>query len=187
MLVFFGTVAAWMGVLSFADDFGFGLAQSDAVFFGTLALSAVVGAGLALRRDFGAPPEAAHLKLEADKRELERGGSLVVVPQATERPAGAPFEVGLECLEIYDEWVDRHGKILRGITQELSMRDTLELVVWETWVEAAAGQPVAFDVPPDAPFSWEGDCLSFAWRAVARERDASGAGGRRTLPIWVRP
>jgi len=177
-----------MGVVSMPHDLvGVDLTQNDAVFFGTLGLSAIVGAGLALGSGVGAPPEVAHLELEADQRELERGGRVVMVPRTLDRPADEPLKVGLQCMERFDARVERHGKISAGSSQEPSMLDTLERVAWEEWVEVGAGERVAFDIPPHAPYSWEGDCLSFAWRAVVRERGADEAGGQRTLPIWVSP
>jgi hypothetical protein len=91
------------------------------------------------------------------------------------------IEVGLVCVERYDVWREGAGDDSRS-------RSTLSAVVWDSWVpvpHAALGQRVELTVPIDAPYSHEGDCVSFAWSVRARR-----VGEKRTgppAPVWVEP
>jgi len=52
-------------------------------------------------------------------------------------------------------------------------RATTYAIAHEAWlpIESAPGvQSVRLTIPPEAPFSYEGDCLSFRWEVVARGR-----------------
>jgi hypothetical protein len=76
---------------------------------------------------------------------------------------GVRLRVGVFCLERYDvEESDEHG----------TDRVTREDHVHEEWREVAASeaqQGLSFTVPAEAPYSYEGSCLSFEWHAEALE------------------
>jgi hypothetical protein len=113
------------------------------------------------------------LQVGASEQEARRGEEVeafVTVPRA--RRVGE-VEVGLVCTECYGEestYSDSSGT-------HTSSRSTVEEIAHEAWrsVESAQGeQRVHFTIPPEAPFSYEGDCLSFNWEVVARERRKHG-------------
>lgn len=101
------------------------------------------------------------------------------------------LEYGLVCIGWYDDQQRHHSSSGGGMGHSThARRVAVEAVAWEQWVEAqrATGtQTMTFRVPPDAPFSYEGRCLSFAWRASAREPKRMAIDPRRDVPIWVSP
>lgn len=127
--------------------------------------------------------ELAHLTLTSGAEEYSRGQTV----QARLRVADAAkladdTEVGLVCMEYYDTEVSTgQGQRSRG---------TREAVVWETWQAVDSAQQIqelAFTVPPDAPFSHEGDAISFGWRLSARENRRARVDPRTDEPVWVHP
>ena len=74
------------------------------------------------------------------------------------------------CVERYD-----HPVPTRGEDGEPAVERRIgEEVAFESWLPAwrtEERQTVRFRIPPDAPYSHEGECLSFAWRVSAREPD----------------
>jgi hypothetical protein len=82
--------------------------------------------------------------------------------------------VGVVCTEYYDELdTDRDYTDDTTSTSRLTRDD----VAHETWspVETVSGvQSVRFTIPPDAPFSYRGECLSFKWELVAHGRRSRG-------------
>jgi hypothetical protein len=76
-------------------------------------------------------------------------------------------EVGLVCTEYYD--VEVTSTDSEGHTS--SSRQTRDAIAHEAWIpveNAPGSQTVRLLIPPGAPFSYEGDCLSFRWELVAR-------------------
>jgi hypothetical protein len=113
-----------------------------------------------------------------------RGDELTVAFRG--RPAGDDrIEVGIAC----DERFDTEARVrVRGATSVV--RQTGEATVHEQWQAAAPGvveQTFTFLVPADAPYSYEGDCLSYAWRASARAVRPRLKDARLDEPIWVLP
>jgi hypothetical protein len=95
-------------------------------------------------------------------------------------------EVGLVCVERYD-----HPRPRVEDGETVVERATAEAVAYQSWRPAwrtEEPQSFRFRIPPDAPYSYEGDCLSFAWRVVAREPDRGPMEhGASDDPIWVLP
>jgi len=151
---------------------------------GVLTVVFLVGMYLLARRHRSAA--AWHFQVVADPLELQRGEEVeaeleILYPEdVAER-----LEVGLVCVERYDHPVSRteDGKTVVS-------RETGEGVVYERWIPAWRTeelQSFRLRVPPDAPYSHEGDCLSFAWRVSAREPARGTEDGTSDDPIWVLP
>ena len=67
---------------------------------------------------------------------------------------------------------------------------TSDEIAHETWlpVETISGaQSLRFTIPPDAPFSYRGDCLSFKWEVVARGRKRRGLDAQARSELSVLP
>ena len=116
----------------------------------------------------------------SNREELE---ALVTISSA--RGLG-DVEVGLVCTEFYDEessWTDGEG-------HTHTSRTTSEATAHEAWlpVESAAGvQNVRFTIPPEAPFSYRGNCLSLKWEVVARGRRRRRLDAQARRELFVLP
>ena len=151
---------------------------------GVLAVIFLVGMYLLARRFRSRA--AWHFEVIAEPLELRRG-EVVEAELAILDPdeVDERLEVGLVCVERYDHPVSRNegGEIVVG-------RGTGEGVVYARWIPASRTeelQTFELRVPPDAPYSHEGDCLSFAWRVSAREPGREADNGTSDDPIWVLP
>jgi hypothetical protein len=116
--------------------------------------------------------------LEPTAETLRRGDELSLV--VTTRGDGvAPLEVGLVCIE-------RADTELR--TNVTVTRETAEATLVEEWQELPAGareHTVTFRIPSEAPYSYEGDCVSYAWKLSARAVEPGTPDARLDRPIWV--
>jgi hypothetical protein len=93
------------------------------------------------------------------------------------------LEVGLVCFERYDL---RATTTVNGAV--VMMRETTQSTAYEQWqpVEPASGEQVlTFQVPREAPCSYEGECVTYAWRLSAREVRSLRPDPRLDHPIWV--
>jgi hypothetical protein len=107
--------------------------------------------------------QKAGLDVDAPRKEVRRGEDvevLVTVPSA--RGLG-DVQAGVVCTERYDETdTDTQGR---------TTRTTSQATAHETWIPVARGtgtQSVNLAIPPEAPFSYDGGCLSFEWEVAAR-------------------
>jgi hypothetical protein len=121
------------------------------------------------------------VNLAVDRDEATRGGtvSATITHGSTEG-----LEVGLVCIERYD--LQSNAQTRAG---RISIRQTNEGTVYESWqrVEPGAGEHVlTFEIPRDAPCSYEGDCLTYAWRVSARQTRTLQPDPRIDHPLWVR-
>ena len=76
-------------------------------------------------------------------------------------------EVGLVCTESYDYHDSGSG------ADDPGGRSTAYAVAYEAWRPVVNGpgmQVVRLAIPPRAPFSFDGDCLSFVWEVKVRGR-----------------
>ena len=123
------------------------------------------------------------VSLAVDRDETRRGETLTATIDHAH--AADQLEVGLVCVERYDLQVNaqtRAGMIV--------MRETNEDAAFEHWepVHTAAGeQVVTLEIPQDAPYSYEGDCVSYAWRVSARQVRRLLTDPRIDHPVWVSP
>lgn len=95
------------------------------------------------------------------------------------------LEVGLACDERYDIQVPIYVKGMSMVVRQTS--DGVAHEQWQSVPGRPAGQTFAFRVPPDAPYSYEGECLSYAWRVSVRKVKALQEDPRADQPIWVEP
>lgn len=96
-------------------------------------------------------------------------------------------EVGVVCTEYYDE-EDTDTDMNTG--NQSTSRVTSDEVAHEAWlpVETISGaQSLRFTIPPDAPFSYSGACLSFKWEVVARGRRSRGLDAQARSEFSVLP
>ena len=145
--------------------------RGSAVNAGARTAVTIVGIAIPVLMAWGAymiyrsvfPPRARHLRLEVESPDVARGGEVVArLEHARPDKASDKLELGLVCTEFYDERKpDGHGG---------SNRVTSQVVAFEEWHPYPGGpaQTVRFEVPPDAPFSYRGHCLSYVWRVSAR-------------------
>ena len=122
------------------------------------------------------------LRVEAGEQPVRRGQQLEALVTITSvRELGSP-EVGVVCTEYYDEEdTDSKGN---------KTRITCNALAHESWtaIEAIAGvQSVQLTVPEEAPFSYEGDALSFRWELVARGRRKHRLDAQARTPLSVLP
>jgi hypothetical protein len=121
------------------------------------------------------PRYAAGFELRVERQEVRRGDRVAAIASGE-----GELEVGLVCTQSYDVW--------RRIGDDSRSRVTDSASVWQQWAPAphgALGQRVELALPPDGPYSYEGDCVSFAWAVVVRR-----VGDKRVaepVPLWVAP
>lgn len=133
------------------------------------------------------PPGLPNLELTPDGDEKRRGDSVTVTVRVAS-PDGLDverLELGLICTERYD-----YEQVTRSREGTQRSRQTREVPAHEDWREvdrSAPEQTISFDIPGQAPFSFEGDCVSYAWRVSAREPRARRMDRRVDRPIWVLP
>ena len=124
------------------------------------------------------------LEVAAATHEVRRGEELEATVTIADPEGLGDIEVGIVCTELYDE------EVWTGGEHAGNSRTTSSATAHETWVpvEAIAGtQSVRLAIPREAPFSYDGSCLSFEWELVARGRrerklDAQATDAIRVLP-----
>ena len=96
-------------------------------------------------------------------------------------------EVGIVCTERYAEREQSHNAGSRTTT---TTRVMLSATAYERWEPAEPSQPLqrfTFEVPQDAPYSYEGEHLEFHWRVSAREPRALRPDPSANADLTVRP
>lgn len=162
-------------------------------FWGGIFMASIglVCAGWALfmrhkRRPLRLPNRLRGINLAVDREEARRGDELAVTLTFAGRARAEDerLEVGLVCIERHDYLVRAQHRA--GATE---LRQTAEDTAHEQWqaIETASGeQTLTFEIPRDAPYSYEGDCVSYAWRVSARIPRKLRLDRRTDRPIWVR-
>ncbi len=95
-------------------------------------------------------------------------------------------EVGIVCTERHAEKQTSHSSTGGTTTSRVMVSDT----AYERWEQAQASQPLqrfTFEVPRDAPYSYDGEHLEFHWRASAREPRALRPDPATNVDLTVRP
>jgi hypothetical protein len=105
------------------------------------------------------------LAVDASDLPVRRGGELDARVTIASRGGLGQVEVGLVCTEFFASAMsDSRGGRRRG---------TASATAHEAWlpVDGTPGvHSVSLAVPAEAPFSYDGDVLSFTWEVVARGR-----------------
>lgn len=120
-----------------------------------------------------------HLAVDSDEARRGNEVSATIIHGAAEG-----LELGLVCFERYDL---RATTTVKGAV--VMMRETTQSTAYEQWqpVEPVSGEQVlTFEVPREAPCSYEGECVTYAWRLSAREVRSLRPDPRLDHPIWVR-
>jgi len=123
------------------------------------------------------------LEVRVDQLEVRRGDEIEALVVVTDPEGLGELEAGLVCTEHYDEEV--HSGHDSG-----SSRMTCKAVEHEVWqrLPSTAGEhSVRLAIPANAPFSYEGEYLSFQWEVVARGRRDRKLDVRVSQEISVRP
>lgn len=113
-----------------------------------------------------------------------RRGEQVSITFAGNSRDGDQVEVGLVCVERYDMEVRvyvRGGSVIRRETAEAHTHEQ-----WQPVPPAVREQTFTFAAPRDAPYSYEGECVSYVWFASARTVKRLRKDPRLEEPIWVR-
>lgn len=124
-----------------------------------------------------------------------RGSSLAVQPDELRRgeelsvtftgrgSEDDQLEVGLVCVERFDQQVRVYN---RGASTVV--RQTAEATVHQEWrpVEPVGERTFSFQIPSEAPYSYEGECVSYVWQVSARAVKRLRKDPRLDHPIWVR-
>jgi hypothetical protein len=103
------------------------------------------------------------LEVGAAAQEVRRGDQVEALVAISSARGLGTVEVGLVCTEYYA----CYGK------GESGGRVLTYAIAHEAWlpVDCSPGvQNVRLPIPTEAPFSYEGDCLSFKWEVIARGR-----------------
>lgn len=114
------------------------------------------------------------LQVRASDQVVRRGEEVEALITISSPGKLGNVEVGVVCTEYYDEEdtdIDMDMDMDTG--NQSTSRVTSDEIAHEAWlpVETISGaQSLRFTIPPDAPFSYRGACLSFKWEIVARGR-----------------
>lgn len=122
------------------------------------------------------------MSIAVDRDDVRRGETISVTIDHT---ATDDLEVGLVCFERFDLQATATTKA--GM---VFIRETNQKTAWEQWKAVASPsgeQALEFEIPQQAPCSYEGDCLSYAWRVSARLVRKLRSDPRIDHPVWVSP
>src|SRR4051794_39790041 len=127
------------------------------------------------------PPKARHVRVDVERTELKRGEEVTARVEVSQR-ASEKLELGLVCTEFYDEkHPDGRGGTDRVTAQAVAFED------WRPQTPGSGTQTVTFQIPPDSPYSYRGDCLSYVWRVSAREPKRLRFDPATNVHLVVRP
>jgi len=130
------------------------------------------------------------LDVEASDQAVSRGDDIEAQVTISNAEKAGSVEVGVVCTEYYDEDVTEETMDDHGIMQQETHRKTLHATAHEDWrpIESTVGvQTVPFTIPAEAPFSYEGDCVSLKWELVARGRRQNQPDAEAGQAIIVHP
>lgn len=127
------------------------------------------------------------ITLAVDTETVKRGSSLSIMLTFSSKAAGKEeqLEVGVVCTELYDYQVRAQTR-----AGPIDVRQTGRANAHERWERVnlrEGGRTFSFEVPTDAPYSYEGECISYAWRASVRDVRQLRSDPRLDLPFWVLP
>jgi hypothetical protein len=155
------------------------------IIFALLGVLCIYGGWVMRQR--ARPNQAGRMRgtsLSVDPGEMRRGEEISITFRG-KRENDDRLEVGLVCVERHDMQVRVSVKGVSTVS-----RQTVEAAVHEQWQPvppAVREQTFTFEIPDSAPYSYEGECVSYSWRASARAVRRLRRDPRLDLPIWVQP
>jgi hypothetical protein len=127
------------------------------------------------------------LQVGTSEKRARRGGEVEALVTISSTKGLGEVDVGLVCTESYDVEVSSGSTSQYGSS---TIRETRTAIAHEAWqpVETILGvQSVRIAIPPEAPFSYAGSCLSFKWEVAARGRRAGHVDAQARSEISVLP
>ena len=122
------------------------------------------------------------LQVDAGVHGVRRGEEVEALVTISSPKGLGDLEVGLVCTEYYDEeTTDSDGDTSRATAEAIAHED------WLPVEELTGVQSVRLAIPADAPFSYEGTCLSFKWELVARGHRSRGLDAQARSDLSVLP
>jgi len=122
------------------------------------------------------------LQVDAGVHSVRRGEEVDALVTITSPKGLGDLEVGVVCTEYFDEEsTDSDGDTSRATVEEVAHED------WQPVEELTGVQSVCLAIPADAPFSYEGTCLSFKWELVARGHKSRGLDAQARSDLSVLP
>lgn len=160
-----------------------GARAGGGVFAGCALIMALLLLWLWRRRH---PRQARYLELIVEPVEARRGQTVSATLQISDaEKLGEKLELGLVCTEYYDAKQTVYTE--NGSNEQRVTRSVEAFGRWNKADRSQLQQTVRFTIPGDAPFSYEGGAVSWAWSVSAIDRHAHRPDARRELPIWVSP
>lgn len=132
------------------------------------------------------PRQARYLELRVEPIEARRGGTVTATLTISDAAKlGEQIELGLVCTEYYDQKKTVYTQ--NGYSEQRMTSSTDAFAKWDQPDPGQTQQTIRFTVPEDAPFSYEGGTVSWAWRVAVLDRHAHKTDAHRDIPIWVSP
>ena len=131
------------------------------VIFAAVAGITLLGLGRRYRRKLRPRSDTVEIAVAGDVRRAGQVDVAITIRDGAH--TGVRLRVGILCLERYD---------VEESTKNSTRRVTREGFAHEEWREVSASkaqQGLSFAVPVEAPYSYQGSCLSFEWHAEALE------------------
>jgi len=154
------------------------------LFFAAMGLLCVYGAFVVADR--GRPERHPRLRgtvLSAGGTDFRRGDEVSV--RFAGRATDDRLEIGVACDERYDTETRVYSRGVSTVVRRLGEATVHQ--AWQAGPEGAAEHTASFQLPFVAPYSYEGTCLSYAWRISARAVRRARKDARHDEPIWVDP
>lgn len=174
--LFNGKIAPFIGLGSWADN----MEDTELIVVAALAFPVAVVVLLIYLSD--PIPKAGGLALLSHPQSPKSGGIITINSKSAsaERVPVVSFQASLICVEIYDEYARMIGKDWR-------YRSSVVTEIYRATSTGSGDDVGCLAVPTSQPCSYEGKCLSYAWRIEFVSNDSSGKTRKGSLPIWVVP
>lgn len=124
------------------------------------------------------------LAVRVEQPEARRGEEIQAVVTIVDLAGLGTLEVGLVCVEHYDEETYTGGES-GGASRTTSTSTQHEQ--WQPLPSQQGEHSVRFTIPQQGPFSYEGSCLSLTWEVVARGARKRALDAKASQEITVRP
>ena len=127
------------------------------------------------------PRRSRNLAVQLDRHEAGRGDTVIAtVTVRNDSALRGELQLGLVSVERYDT------KVGSTSARMGYYRVTKESPIKEDWRPAGTGS-VSFTIPSGTLCSYEGECVSYAWRISARDHRGGRRDPRTDVALWVSP